>query len=57
MKGETTKYYKYDKSGSGSLTVPIALANALEWEHKDQIHIIIKTIGNNTGLFFYKQKE
>ena len=57
MKGETTKYYKYDKSGSGSLTIPIALANALEWEHKDHIQIIIKNIGSHTGLFIYKRKE
>jgi len=55
MNGETTKYYKYNKSGSGNLTVPIALANALNWKHKDQIKIRIKTIEGETGLFFFKE--
>lgn len=54
MNGETTKYYKYDKSGSGNLTVPIALANALNWEHKDQIKIKVESLKGKIGLFFFK---
>jgi len=55
MKGQQTKYYKFESTGSGRLTVPISLAKALGWEHSDNIVIRIETIDQKTGLFFYKE--
>jgi len=55
MNGELTKYYKYDSSGSGSDTIPIALAKALNWEHQDEIGIIIDVKNDNKGLFLFKK--
>jgi len=57
MNGEITKYYKYKTSGSGSITIPIALAKSLNWEHKDYINVIFKTINNHSGLFFFKKEK
>lgn len=57
MNGEITKYYKYNTSGSGSITIPIALAKALNWEHKDEINIIFDIKDGQHGLFFFKKKR
>lgn len=57
MDGETTKYYKFEKSGSGRLTVPISLAKSLNWEHQDEINILIKTIDGQIGLFLWKKEK
>jgi len=56
MNGEITKYYKYKTSGSRSITMPIALAKSLNWKHKDDINIIIKTIDGQLGLFLFKKE-
>lgn len=48
MNGELTKYYKYDKTSSDRVTIPIALAKALNWNHNDNLIILIKTINNKT---------
>lgn len=57
MSGETTKYYKFDKSGSGRITIPISMAKGLNWGHKDEINILIKTINGQIGLFLFKKEE
>lgn len=57
MNGETTKYYKYDSSGSGTVTIPIALAKALNWSHGDKINIVFETRENQSGLFLFKKKK
>ncbi|MHA1488541.1 MAG: hypothetical protein ACTSRI_02665 [Promethearchaeota archaeon] len=57
MNGEITRYYKYEKSGSGRITIPIALAKALNWEHLNDINIIIKSIDGKTGLFLFKKED
>ena len=55
LNGETTKYYKYESSGSGTVTIPIALAKALNWEHKSEIGIIIEVKEGQKGLFLFKK--
>jgi len=55
MNGEITKYYKYNTSGSGNLTIPIALAKALNWEHKDEINVIFDVKKGQKGLFLFKK--
>ena len=56
MNGETTKYYKFKGRGSGSITVPIALAKALNWEHGDEINVIFDTKEGKKGLFLFKKE-
>lgn len=57
MNGEITKYYKYETSGSGTVTIPLALAKSLNWDHKDEINIVIKEVNNQVGLFLFKKKK
>ena len=56
MDGDTTKYYKFEKSGSGRVTIPVRLAKALNWEHNNKIGIIINTIDGQQGLFLWKRE-
>jgi antitoxin component of MazEF toxin-antitoxin module len=57
MNGETTKYYQYKSSTSASVTIPKAIAKAMNWNHKDEIRVIIKTLNGNTGLFLFKPEK
>lgn len=57
MNGEKTIYYKYKGSGSGKITIPIALANALNWKHKEEIRIIIDVREGRKGLFLFKMDK
>jgi len=57
MNGETTKYYKFKNSGSGRLTIPISMAKGLNWEHKDEINVLIKTFDGQPGLFLFKKEK
>lgn len=57
MNGKTTKYYKFKSSGSGRVNIPIALAEALNWGHNDEINILIQTFEGQAGLFLFKKKE
>ena len=57
MNGNTTKYYYYEKSGSGRINIPIALARDLGFEHKDDIQIVIQTINGQKGLFLFKKEN
>ena len=43
-------------SGSGTVTIPIALAKALNWNHQDEIRIIIDVKMNQKGLFLFKKE-
>ncbi len=57
MNGKTSKYYHYEKTGSGRITIPISLAKGLGWKHKDDIEIVIKNLNGNLGLFLYKKEK
>jgi hypothetical protein len=51
MDGVTTKYYFYKSRGSGSVTIPVKIAEALNWEHKQDISLTLKTIDGEIGIF------
>ncbi len=55
MNGKTTKYRKYEGSGSGRINIPIALAESLNWENRDDIGILSHTYKGIEGLFLYKK--
>jgi len=50
-------YYKYKKSGSGTMTIPIAIAKALNWEHGDEINIIFDTKNGQKDIFLFKKER
>ena len=55
MNGKTTKYRKYEGSGSGRINIPIALAESLNWKNGDEIDILSHTYKGIGGLFLYKK--
>ncbi len=57
VNGETTKYYKYESSGSGRVTIPLSLAKALNWEHDDELNVIVEVFNEQKGLFFFKKDK
>ena len=57
MNGDTTKYYKFEKSGSGRVTIPVRLAKALKWEHDDKIGIVMESFNGQNGLFLFKREK
>jgi len=56
MKGTLTKYYNYEKTVP-RVSIPRALAESLNWRHKDKIHAVTKVIEGKIGLFLYKEDE
>ncbi|KKN07594.1 hypothetical protein LCGC14_1065400 [marine sediment metagenome] len=56
MNGETVKYHKYEGS-SGKISIPTSIAKSLNWDHKNEIGMIIRTIDGKQGLFLWKREK
>lgn len=52
-----TKFYVYESSGSGSVTIPKKIAKALGWNHKDEILLELFSKDGNIGIFLEKEGE
>ena len=57
MNGSTSKYRKYEGKGSGEITIPIAIARALNWKDRDEISIIFETRNDKKGIFLSKKEK
>jgi len=57
MNGEIVKYRFYKDSSQSLITIPKAIAKSLNWNDKDDIHMMIKTIENKLGVFLFKDSE
>ena len=59
MNGYTSKYLYYKSNKNSIITIPrpIIEANNLNWDHKDEIGIIIKEINGQKGLFLWKREN
>ena len=57
MNGKTVKYRKYKGQGSGTLIVPIAIADALNWQDEDILNIVFDVRNNKKGIFIYKKEK
>ncbi len=59
VNGHPTKYLFYESNKKSIVTVPRAIIDAanLNWNHQDQINIIVKTIDEQPGLFLFKKKN
>lgn len=55
MEGTSTKYYYYKKRGSGNVTIPVKIAEALNWTHKQDLALEIKVIEGEVGIFLRKK--
>lgn len=42
MEGTTTKYYHYKERGSGNITIPVRIAEALNWNHKEELSLTLE---------------
>ncbi len=58
MNGYPVKYLYYESNKKSILTIPRAILEAanLNWNHKDEINLVIKTINGQKGLFLYKKE-
>lgn len=54
MNGKTSKFYKF-KNTSGRVNIPISITESLNWNHKDEIKIIVQNIDGKIGLFIFKE--
>ena len=59
MNGYPVKYLFYESNKKSILTIPRAILEAanLDWSHKDEINLVLKTFDGQDGLFLYKRKE
>ena len=57
LNGHPTKYLFYESNKKSVVTIPRAIIDAanLNWNHQDQINIIVKTIEGQQGLFLFKK--
>ncbi len=56
MDGKTVKYHKY-KGSSGKISIPNSIAESLNWNHKNNIGIIIDIRNGQKGLFLWKREK
>ncbi len=59
MNGYPVKYLFYKSNKKSIVTIPRAILEAsnLNWKHKDEINLVVKTIEGQKGLFMYKKEE
>lgn len=59
MNGYKVKYLFYEKSKKSEITIPRSVieANILDWNHKDELNLIVKTIDGQKGIFLFKKVE
>ncbi len=57
MNGEIVKYRFYKDTSQSLITIPKAIARSLNWNDKDDIHMVITTIENKLGVFLFKDSE
>jgi len=60
LSGDITRFYKYESSTSATVTIPVRTAKILNWNHKDRINMVIRTIEidgkHHTGMFLFKEE-
>ena len=56
MNGHPVKYLFYKSNKKSIVTIPRAILEAsnLNWGHKEEIKLVVKTIDGQKGIFLYK---
>jgi len=59
MNGHKLKYLYYKEGKRSIITIPRAIIDVenLNWNHKDIINVVVKTIDGQKGLFFFKAED
>ena len=57
MAGKAIKYRKYSGQGSGVITIPNSIAQALDWSFNEEIDLTIEFIKGRKGIFLSNGKE
>ena len=57
MNGKTVKYQYYESNKRSFLTIPRAMAEGLNWNNSDEIHVLFETKDGQKGLFLFKKEE
>jgi len=59
MDGHLTKYLFYEKTGKSQITIPRKFleVEGINWEHNDDLYLIIKTIEGKKGIFIIKKED
>jgi hypothetical protein len=57
MTPKKIKYLFYESTGKSQITIPrvVIESNELDWEHGDEIKLVIRTIDGKKGVFLYKK--
>ena len=58
MNGHIVNYLHYKESKRSIITIPRAIIDAenMDWNHKDDIHLVVKTIDGKKGFFLFKNE-
>lgn len=58
MNGYPVKYLFYESNKKSIVTIPRAILEAsnLDWNHGDEIKLLVKTIDGQQGIFLFKKK-
>ncbi|KKM30628.1 hypothetical protein LCGC14_1566070 [marine sediment metagenome] len=59
MNGHPVKYLFYESNKKSIVTIPRAIleANNFNWDHKEEINLVVKTIDGQKGIFLYKKDK
>jgi len=55
MSGKLITYRKYKSGGSGTIYVPISVAQSLGWKDGDELILSFEMIDNKKGIFLTKK--
>ncbi len=59
MNGYPVKYLFYESNKKSMVTIPRAIleANNLNWNHGEEINLIVKTIDGQQGIFLFRKEK
>jgi hypothetical protein len=57
MTPKKIKYLYYESTGKSQITIPrvVLESNELDWEHQDEIKLVVKELDGKKGIFLYKK--
>ena len=56
MDGKIITYRKYQSGGSGTIYVPISVAESLGWKDKDELVLTFEVLNDKKGIFIRKKE-
>ena len=56
MAGKKVVYFFDEKHSISKITIPVSLAESLNWENKDEISVLFEVKDGQKGLFLFKEQ-